>query len=318
MRVLVTGATGFLGLHLCRALRERGHFVRAFTRARSRTEAIEALGVEVVRGSLDDASTLRAAAETDAIVHAAGGGIVRRAEDFYRGNTETTRALVQAAPSTLQRFVLISSLAAHGPSKALPADADGAPDAPVSHYGKSKLAAERLALASAFPVTALRPPALYGPGEHRMVGLFRAAERGVVPMVHPGGTLSMLHGADCAEAIARALEVAHPSGAYFVAEPAPYLRRDMARHIGAAVGRSVRVVPVPPLAMQAIGAAAELAGRLRNRPVMLSRDKAADATQRHQSCDPRRAMATLDWAPRHDFERGARDAYADYQRRGWL
>ena len=127
-----------------------------------------------------------------------------------------------------------------------------------------------------------------------------------------------LHGADCAEAIARALEVAHPSGAYFVAEPAPYLRRDMARHIGAAVGRSVRVVPVPPLAMQAIGAAAELAGRLRDRPVMLSRDKAADATQRHQSCDPRRAMATLDWAPRHDFERGARDAYADYQRRGWL
>lgn len=318
MRVLVTGATGFLGLHLCRALTARGHIVRAFARPTSRTGEIEALGVEVVRGALSDPEALRPAMETDAVVHAAGGGIVREVADFYRGNTDTTRALIEAAPSTLRRFVLVSSLAAHGPSPGPTPHADGAPDAPVSHYGRSKRAAEALALASPLPVTCLRPPALYGPGEHRMVGLFRAAERGVVPMVHPRGTMSMLHGADCAEVIARALETEHPRGAYFVAEPAPYPRAEVARLIGAAVGQRVRVLPVPSLAMKALGAAAELAGRLRDRPVMLSRDKAADATQPHQSCDPRRAMQTFDWAPAHDFERGAREAYADYRRRGWL
>lgn len=320
MRVLVTGATGFLGHHVVEALLARGHEVRALARESSRTEAIEALGASVVRGSFDDRASLRRAAEVDAIVHAAGGGIVRSSADFYRGNTDTTRALLEVAPSTLTRFVLVSSLAAHGPSRGPTPDDESMPDAPVSHYGRSKLLAEEAALACAdrFAVTALRPPALYGPGEHRMVGLFRAAERGVVPMVHPSGKLSMLHGADCAAAIARALEVPHESGAYFVAEPRVYGRREMAELIGRAVGRRVRVLSVPPLAMRAIGAAAELAGKVRRRPVMLSRDKAADATQPHQSCDPSRARRLLAWSTMHDFEAGAREAYADYRRRGWL
>jgi len=320
VRVLVTGATGFLGHHVVEALVARGHEVRALARAQSRAESIEALGASVVRGSFDERESLRRAAEVDAIVHAAGGGIVRSTADFYRGNTDTTRALLEAAPSTLARFLLVSSLAAHGPSRGLVPDDESVPDAPVSHYGRSKLLAEEAALACVdrFPVTALRPPALYGPGEHRMVGLFRAAERGLVPMVHPSGTLSMLHGADCAQVIARALEVPHESGAYFAAEPRAYGRREMAELIGRAVGRRVRVLPVPPSAMRAIGAAVELAGAIRGRPVMLSRDKAADATQRHQSCDASRARRLLAWSPVHDFEAGAREAYADYRRRGWL
>jgi nucleoside-diphosphate-sugar epimerase len=92
----------------------------------------------------------------------------------------------------------------------------------------------------------------------------------------------------------------------------------MVELIGRAVGRPVRVLPVPPLAMRAIGAAVELAGKVRRRPVMLSRDKAADATQPHQSCDPSRARRVLAWSTAHDFEAGAREAYADYRRRGWL
>jgi nucleoside-diphosphate-sugar epimerase len=317
---LLTGATGFLGHHVIEALKARGHEVRALVRAQSRAVTIEGLGALVVRGSFDDPGSLREAAEVDAIVHAAGGGIVRSTADFYRGNTDTTRALLEAAPSTLARFVLVSSLAAHGPSRGAAPDDESVADAPVSHYGRSKLLAEQAALACVgrFAVTALRPPALYGPGEHRMVGLFRAAERGIVPMVHPSGTLSMLHGADCAEAIARALEVPHESGVYFVAEPRVYGRREMAELIGRAVGRRVRVVPVHPSAMHAIGAAVELAGRIRRRPVMLSRDKAADATQRHQSCDPSRAQRVLTWSARHGFEAGARESYADYRRRGWL
>lgn len=320
MKVLLTGATGFLGEHLVAALQAHGHEVRALVRATSRTEALEGAGVEVRVGRLDAPTELAAvAAGVDAVVHAAGGGIVRRREDMRRLNRDGTANLLAACPATVRVFVLVSSVAAHGPSPAdEPATEDRA-EAPISAYGQSKLAAERVLFARERPFVsiAIRPPALYGPGEHRMVDLFRAAARGVVPMVHPEGTLSLLHGADCAHLIARALE--RPvAGTYFAAEPQVYRRREMAEAIGRAVGRPVRVVAVPPWALQLAGAVSEGWGRLRDRPVMFSRDKVADMSQPHQTCDPSLAMATFEWEPRQRFDAGAREALADYRRRGWL
>ncbi|MEZ4337018.1 MAG: NAD(P)-dependent oxidoreductase [Sandaracinaceae bacterium] len=305
-RVLVTGATGFLGEHLVEALIADGATVRAFARASSRTDTIEALGAEVARGAFDDASSLERALDgIDAVVHAAGGGIVRRTEEMYRNNAGSTRALLDAARAAdVRRFVLVSSLAARDP---------------VSHYGKSKLAAEELALAHTDgpSVIALRPPALYGPGEHRMVPLFRAAQRGVVPTVHPKGTLSMLHGADCAQAIVRAL-ASDARGVFFVAEERIYGRREMAEIVGRAVGRRVVVPAIPPPALRLAALGAEALGRLRDRPVMFGLDKCRDVVRPHQSGDPRESFDALGWRPTHDFEHGAVDAYEDYLARGWL
>ncbi|HJK92331.1 MAG TPA: NAD-dependent epimerase/dehydratase family protein, partial [Polyangiaceae bacterium LLY-WYZ-15_(1-7)] len=119
MRVLVTGATGFLGGHLVDRLLARGHRVTALARATSRTEELEARGVEVVRVDLARPAELaEPIRRAEALVHAAGGGIVRDVAGFYRGNTETTRRLLEVAAvhGALHRFVLVSSLAAHGPS----------------------------------------------------------------------------------------------------------------------------------------------------------------------------------------------------------
>lgn len=305
-RVLVTGATGFLGEHLVRALATDGLSVRAFARASSRTDGVEALGAEVVRGAFDDAPSIaRALEDVDAVVHAAGGGIVRSTEEMYRNNAGSTDALLDAARAAgVRRFVLVSSLAARDP---------------VSHYGKSKLAAERLALARTDgpSVVVLRPPALYGPGEHRMVPLFRAAQRGIVPTVHPKGTLSMLHGADCAGAIARAVR-SDARGVFFVAEERVYGRREMAEIVGRAVGRRVLVPAIPPPALRLAALGAELVGRLRDRPVMFGLDKVRDVARPHQSGDPRESFDALGWRPTHDFERGAVEAYEDYLARGWL
>ena len=308
MRVLLTGATGFLGAHLVEACQRRGWTLVALARASSRVDALVERGVEVVRADLGDPASLKPAMEVDAIIHAAGGGMSDVA-GIYAANTQSTRNLVEVAPSTLRRFVLISSLAAHGPSGARPAVETDPPN-PRSHYGKSKLAAEQVALEATLPVTALRPPTLYGPGEHRMVDLFRAAERGVVPMLHAGGMLSMLHGADCAEAAARAVEHEHPAGVYFASERRVYTRREMARVIGEAVGRRVRIVPVPSLAVRAIA-------RMGVSKV-LTADKARDATQKHQACDPSKLMDALGWDTEYDFAAGARLAYRDYRERGWL
>jgi nucleoside-diphosphate-sugar epimerase len=321
MRVLVTGATGFLGGELVELMRERGWHVRAFARATSRTEALEARGVEVVRGSFARIETLADAARgCDAVVHAAGGGIVRRPEDFERANVATTKQLlagVRAAGGT-GRFVLVSSLAAHGPSAPSRPAREPETDQPRSLYGKSKRAAEEATLGESFPVTIVRPPALYGPGEHRLVPLFRAALRGVVPMVHPQGTLSMLSGRDCAEAIARVLEVEPEARTLFVAEPRIYGRREMAELVGAAVDRRVRVVPIPVPVLRAAALGSELAGRLRDAPVAFTRDKVKDLSAAHQCADPSRAMEELFWSARDDFASGARAMAQAYRAKGWL
>lgn len=320
VRVVVTGATGFLGGHIVTSLLSRGHDIRAFARARSRTDALEARGVEIFRGDLEDPASVAAGLEgAEGLVHAAGGGIVREVADFARNNTDSTRALLEGLPDSIERFVLVSSLAAHGPSAAGRPAVESDADAPLSHYGRSKRAAERLALARSddLGVVVLRPPALYGPGEHRMVDLFRAARRGFVPMVHRAGTLSLLHGADCAEAIACALDT-RASGLYYVAEPRVYRRAEMARAIGRAVGREVRVVPIPLGLLRTASLGAELGARLSGRPAMLTRDKVRDLSQRHQACDPSRAVDVLGWSPTRDFASGAEEAYADYRRRGWL
>lgn len=323
LRVVVTGATGFLGAHLVEELTRAGHVVVGLARATSRTEAIERQGVEVVRASLLDPEALGPALEgADAVVHAAGGGIVKRLADVYRGNTESTRVLARvAAEAGVRTFVLVSSLAAHGPGLRAREEEVAAPR---SHYGKSKRAAELAALregeAHGMQVLALRPPALYGPGEHRMVDLFRAAQRGVVPMVHPEGTLSMLSGRDCARAIAAALRSpSAPSGAYFVSEREPYRRRAMAEAIGAAVGRpNVRVLAVPVPVLRTLGLVTQAAAWARGSAPLLGLDKVRDASAPHQSCDPRLAIATFDWEPEDDFHRGAVEAYRGYRARRWL
>lgn len=302
MKVLVTGATGFLGSHLLAQLREAQIAVRAFARPTSRTSRAESLGAEVLRGSLLSVDDVRRAFEgVDAVVHAAGGGLALDPAAIFAANTETTKTLVRCAPAGLGRFVLVSSLAAHGPSRLARPATEADPDAPRSVYGESKLEAERHTDALSCHVTILRPPALYGEGEHRMDPLLDAARRGVVPMVHPGGTVSLLSGADCAAAIVRALSAEHPGGRYYIAEPAPITRGTMARTLGRRVGRpDVRVVPLPPATLRAAATLAEVRARL-GAPLVLTRDKVRDVLCRHQACDPSRAMKELGWRPKDSF-----------------
>src|SRR5215211_6659999 len=195
-RVLVTGATGFVGSHVAQALVESGYEVRCGARPTSNARWISGLDMERVpldvRGNPDD--FCRAVQNVDVVVHAAGITRARQPEDYYSVNAGGTRRLAAAAlRSGVRRFVLISSLAARGP--------DGH-DHPESDYGRSKLEAEThlLALGGRMETVVLRPAAVYGPRDTDLLPLFRIARAGWLLVPSGAGPLQPVYAEDVARA----------------------------------------------------------------------------------------------------------------------
>jgi nucleoside-diphosphate-sugar epimerase len=326
--VLVTGASGFLGSHIAEQLSSTGHGVRALVRASSDTRFLRSLtGVELVEGAVEDqARVLAAARGVTGIVHAAGLVKARSAGDFMRTNRGGTENLLAAALEnleTVRRFVLVSSLAALGPSEGdgSPVPEDATPR-PVTEYGRSKLAAERAAQErkGQLSLVIVRPPAIYGPRDREILAFFKSIKLGVLPLL--GSTknkLSMIYGSDCAAACVAALGADVPSGtAVHVDDGSVHTMEELIAQTEAAMGRRARVrLHLPRRLVETVALGAELYGRATNRAVMLTRDKCNELFEQWV-CDGTRARNLLGWAPQVSFGDGIARTVGWYREAGWL
>jgi len=194
MRVLVTGATGFTGGHLARALHARGHQVRALARDPAKGEALRAAGMEVVKGDLTQAAQVLHAVQGCEVVYHIGAVYreARFADEVYRQvNVEGTRHVLEACRmSGVGRVVHCSTVGVHGDVKA-PAD-ENAPFGPLDVYQESKLAGEQLArqyFEAGLPGTIFRPVGIHGPGDMRFHKLFHTIASGAFRMIGDGRVL---------------------------------------------------------------------------------------------------------------------------------
>jgi len=329
MKVLVTGASGFLGSHVAERLSARGDRVRALVRKTSNTKFLRRLAnVELFEGSVEQSERLReAVVGVDAIVHAAGIVKARTVDEFFAVNVGGTSNLVQAARTAvnghqLKRFVYVSSLEACGPSS------DGAPvkvdqEMPVTSYGRSKLSAEKVVLAvkDQLRSTILRPGAIYGPRDSEIFEAFRSIQRGLLPLVAGGTAKGMwIYATDCADACIRAIDAEVPSGrAYFVDDGCgPLEASRVLADAERALGRRalVRVnLPVPMLLTVARGL--EVFGRFTNRPIMLTREK-ANMLLHDWVCSSEETRRELEWEPKVPWGEGVAQAVRWYRDNGWL
>jgi nucleoside-diphosphate-sugar epimerase len=325
MRVLVTGSTGFIGVHLVSALMARGWQVRCLVRATSNRTPMAAHQVEYVVGSLQDQPALRQAVQgIDLIFHLAGATKVRHPDEYDRINRGGTENLLMACVETgtiLRRFLYVSSIAAAGPSPMGRPLTESDPAHPVGPYGRSKLRAEEAVLAykARLPVMILRPSAIYGPRDTDFLQLFRAVRRGVLP--HLGRQdlyVDLCFVMDLVQGMIAAAESPHGLGEVFFLGGACHTWREL----GGEVARLLRVQPreitMPRAAVLAAASLADGWARLRRQPSLLSRTNMLERIQPYWVCESTKAQRTFAYAPTTPLPQGLAETLQWYREARWL
>ncbi len=327
MRVLLTGANGFVGSHILDVLLARGLPVSILIRKASDTRFIEhsLADVEVHYGSLSDERSLRDAMRSaDCVIHCAGKTKAVRIQEFYEVNHEGTRNVVLAAnglKGTLKHLVHISSRAVSGPANAdAPAHEDD-PPRPVSDYGKSKLLAEQdLRGHCEVPYTILRPSAVYGPRDTDFLLAFQAVRLRLMPLFGGGRLdINMVYALDVAEAVVGCLN--RPEAfcrVYNVASPESCTAEAMMNEIARQM--RVRAIPLrfPVAGLYPVCVVQGLVARLRGKPGILGRDKLLELKQPGWVCSTERIRRELGFVAATSLRDGIALTFDWYRRNGWL
>ena len=328
MRVLVTGATGFIGGHLCEALLAGGHTVRTLVRDRTRAAALAASGAEIVGGDLRDSAALAAAvAGVEVVFHIAAlfrQENVTRAEVFAVNAAGTGSLLAAAAAAGVRRLVYCSSTGVHGDIPGRPArEDDPFEEIPGDHYQHSKIAAERAVRrfqeSRRIETVVFRTTGAYGPRDTRFLKLFRSIARRVFVMIGSGEVpFPMIHIHDLVDGVVRCgTEPAAAGNAYFLTGDETVSLNELARRVAAAVGAPPPRWHVPAAPVLAAALACELICKpLRIQPPLYRRRVNFFLLRR--TFDNSRAKNDLGWAPAIALDRGLAETAGWYRVNGML
>lgn len=326
MKVLLTGASGFVGSHIVDRLRARATPTVALLRPTSDKRFLQDQlpSMEIRNGALDEPATLdNALRDVTHVVHCAGLVKARQSADFYRINQVGTRNLIEAINRTggaVDRLVHISSLSANGPTTESRPARETDPPHPVSEYGKSKLAAE-LEIRERFRAayTILRPPGVYGPRDYAFLAMFKAVNRHLRPCPTAKQALSLVYVKDLAEAAVTCLD--HPATAgqtYFVAGREVVHPGLMSSEIASQSGRRTIPVPVPRLVVWAMCLGQEIVSRLSGRAMLLNLGKYVELSAPGWVCDPSKLEQQAGFRCRTSLRDGIAATLKWYRDNGWL
>jgi nucleoside-diphosphate-sugar epimerase len=329
VRVALTGASGYTGGRLLECLHARGDEVSVLLRPAGRASSLarlRSLAARVVEGDLADAEAIgRLVAGNEAIVHVAA--VYRTAghpDSYYRevnvGGTE--RLLEAAAVSGVRRFVHTSTVGVHGHVAKPPADETSA-IAPGDIYQATKAEAEALALryheTRGVPVAVVRPGAIYGPGETRLLKLFRAIARGRYAIVGDGKSFyHPVYIDDLVQGFLLALDRPEAVGeAFLICGPAWVSQAELAERIAMHTGGRVLPFRIPARPIQWAGDVVEaLCVPLGIDPPLHRRR--VDFWTKSRAFSIEKARRLLGYDPKVGLDEGIARTVASYRELGWL
>lgn len=327
MKVLLTGATGFIGSHIAELLIGKGYDVYCLTRKTSNLQWLASSPVRTVEGSLSQEQSLyKAAEDADYVFHVAGLTAARNREEFFQGNQGGTRnllnAVLRSAPN-VQRFVHISSLAAAGPAPSLQQPVDeSTPCRPITAYGESKLAAEREVLADKdrLPVTIVRPPAVFGPRDTATLTFFQTVNKGLSPLIgFDEKYVSLVHSSDLARGIVESGESPHTIGQlYHVASDEFYTWSQIGQATADFLGKKPLTIRLPHPVVKTIAGISGFFGRFAAKPPVLNYEKGLDMVQKYWICSTAKAHRDFGYRQLMPLADGIANTVGWYIKQGWL
>jgi nucleoside-diphosphate-sugar epimerase len=316
--ILVTGGTGFIGSHLVDRLLEKKQPFRVLARRPGSVRNAPASRGDLATGegiaeSLDGIST---------VIHLAGTTKTLTPEGYRTGNVVAAENLARAIAATGRaiRVVHVSSLAAAGPAPGDTAIAEDGQPRPVSLYGQSKLEGERRMRAHVPEAVIVRPPVVYGPRDTDVFQILKSASQGFVLRIAGGERwLSAIYVSDLVDGILLAAMSPSVGGkTYYLAHPKPISFTEMIAAIAQVMGRTPRIITIPPAAAAAAGSCAETWARLIRKPGILSRDKVREMVCKRWVCRTDLAKRELGFEAPTDFHEGIEKSIAWYRTAGWL
>ncbi len=325
MKILVTGATGFLGSHLTESLVRKGHKVRCLIRKTADLKWIKNLPVEFVAGDLfDEKAILSAVKDVEYIYHVAGVTSSKTKNGYYLGNQFTTRNLLNAAKtvSDLKRFVFVSSLTAVGPSLNGTPINEETPYHPITTYGISKMRAELevIRYKDKLPYTIVRPPALYGPRDTATFSFFKSVNNGIIPLVgFKKKYINILHSQDTVEGIILAGEKSEAhNNIYFIGSEASYTWDEISDVISRTLNRKAIKIRIPETVTRLFAGAVGVLSSFTGKSDILNWEKGRDMVADAWTCDVSKAKRDLGFRQQISLEDGIKQTIEWYTENGWL
>jgi nucleoside-diphosphate-sugar epimerase len=325
MKFLITGATGFIGSSLVRALAKTGAELSALARPSSSADRLSDIPLTWIVADVTQPATLDGIlVDIDYVIHAAGqlgkAGITEK--EYMQLHVEGTRNILNEVTrySPQPKTLYISSPGVLGPIQGKAAN-ENAPLAPSNPYERSKALAERMVsvyTASGLPVVIARPEFVYGPGDTHVLGLFKAIQQGRFFYVGDGNnTCHPTYIDDAIDGMLRCLEQGQPGEIYHITGPRPVTFRELAETIANSLDVPQPRFTVPRTIALAGAAAFEALGKLTRKPPPLSRTGAAFFSEDRRFSWVK-AKNDLNYRPQVELRKGIEATVAWYRENGYL
>lgn len=309
MKIFTTGATGFIGEHVARKLRDRGDEVRVLVRSLEKGRDLAGMGCELVVGKLADADAIAAGMEgCDAVVHGAAiyevGIPVDRRPAMHEANVLGTQNVLGAAlEAGIDKVVYVSSVVAFGNTGGRVVDESYEHPATsfTSYYEETKYRAHRIAeqmIERGLPCVVVLPGGVYGPGDHSELGnLIDQYVSGKLPLIpFPDLGISVVHVEDVAAGIVGALDKGKPGDSYVLGGQIT-TNREMLQTAAKLAGKSRPSRGLPTLALKAVAPLGPVIGPIsgfpKNMRELIRSSDGVTFWARHD-----KAIAELDYSPR--------------------
>ncbi len=323
---VVTGASGFVGSHVVDKLLAEGHEVRCILRSSSSKRWLENKPVEIFECGLFDKESLKSILkDADYLFHIAGVVKAKDEKDYFKGNVETTRVLLdvlcEVNPS-IQKVVIVSSQTACGPSLDGKPVNEETPEHPITRYGKSKLAQEQLAkkYMDKLRITIIRPPAVFGERDTEVYLFFKTYKQGLMGLIGlDRKELSLVHVEDLVQGIYLAAISEKAIGqTYFIGTEQYYDWQQIGEVSHRAIGKKAFTIKIPHFTVYTIASAAQFFAMFSSKAATFNLEKARDFVQKAWTCDVSKAVRDLGYHQTVSLEDGIKRTVDWYRAMKWL